>query len=223
MCFKTRKELVYLILGAFFITDAVVAELIGGKLFTLGPLTMSIGVIPWPMIFLLTDLINEYYGVEGVRKLTLLTMGMIIYAFIVLYLAMQVPAASFSPVSSEVFANVFGQSLWIIVGSLTAFMCSQFVDVSVFWFFRNRTGMKKLWLRATGSTVVSQIFDTFIVLGIAFWLPGKLTFSEYIKLSLSNYTYKLIIAVCVTPLIYLLHVSIDRFLEDEKHHPAPFT
>ena len=172
--FKSKKELVFIILAGIFITNAVTAELIGGKLIQIGPFVMSIGILPWPVVFLTTDLINDYFGKEGVKKLSYITAALIAYSFILLFLAMTIPAATgISPVDDEQFKAVFGQSMWIIVGSIIAFLFSQLIDVYVFSYFKKKTGNKKIWLRATGSTVVSQLFDSFIVLGIAFWLPGK--------------------------------------------------
>jgi uncharacterized integral membrane protein (TIGR00697 family) len=219
--FKTKRELVFIILAGLFITNAVVAELIGGKLIHIGPFIMSIGIIPWPVVFLSTDLINEYYGRTGVRKLSLITAGLIAYAFLILLFAIKVPAAAgISAVSDEQFFAVFGQSLWIIVGSLVAFLFSQFVDVSIFWLLRDKTGGKMMWLRSTGSTIISQLIDTFIVLGIAFWLPGKMTTAVFLNAALTGYTFKLIIAVALTPLIYVGHAAIEKYLGDEASHDA---
>jgi uncharacterized integral membrane protein (TIGR00697 family) len=177
---------------------------------------MSIGILPWPIVFLTTDLINEYFGEKGVRKLSFITAGLIAYAFIVLLMAMNVPAANgISPVNDEQFQAVFGQSMWIIVGSIVAFLVSQLIDVSVFWFFKNKTGDRKIWLRTTGSTIVSQLFDSFIVLGIAFWLPGKINFETFITSALTGYTFKLIIAILLTPLIYLGHHWIKKHIKEE--------
>jgi uncharacterized integral membrane protein (TIGR00697 family) len=226
----TRKQLVFFVLGGFFLTNAILGELTGGKLFAMPALdlglfrlpsvVLSIGVIPWPVVFITTDLINEYFGKRGVRRLTFLAVAMISYAFLLLLAAMKVPAWDRSPVPGEVFARVFGQSMWIIVGSLTAFLISQFVDVIVFHFVKNRTGRRLLWLRATGSTFVSQLIDTFVVGFIAFRLPSILeipnytmTADEYLRLGAGNYMYKVLIAIAVTPLIYLAHGVIDRFLE----------
>jgi uncharacterized integral membrane protein (TIGR00697 family) len=214
----TRRDIVYLALAGFFVTNAILGEVTGGKLFTLGPFTMSIGVIPWPVVFIATDLINEYFGREGVRRLTFMTIGLIAYAFVVLYLAIQVPAALFSPVTDAQFHAVFGQSLWIIIGSMMAFAISQLVDVGVFWLVRHKTGGKYLWMRATGSTVVSQLIDSFVIIGVAFWLPGKVRTSEFLMVAAANYSYKLLIAVGVTPLLYVGHAIIDRFLGVEQAH-----
>jgi len=215
---QTRRDIVYLALAGFFVTNAILGELTGGKLFTFGIFTLSIGVIPWPVVFIATDLINEYFGREGVRRLTLMTIALIVYAFIVLFLAMQVPAAAFSPVTDAQFKAVFGQSLWIIVGSVTAFALSQLVDVGIFWLVRHRTGGRFLWMRATGSTVVSQLIDSIVIIGIAFWLPGKVKTSEFLQVAASNYSFKLLIALGTTPLLYAGHAAIDRFLGIDEAH-----
>jgi uncharacterized integral membrane protein (TIGR00697 family) len=212
----SRRDRVYLALAGFFVTNAVLGEVTGGKLFTLGPFTMSIGVIPWPVVFITTDLINEYFGRDGVRRLTYMTIGLIAYAFVVLYLAIQVPAASFSPVNDAEFRAVFGQSLWIIVGSIIAFGISQLVDVGVFWLVRHKTGGNHLWMRATGSTLVSQLIDSLVIIGIAFWLPGKIKTEEFFIVAGANYSYKMLIALAVTPLLYVGHSIIDRYLGIEE-------
>ena len=214
--FKNRKDFVFVILAGIFITNAVTAELIGGKLIQIGPFVMSIGILPWPIVFLTTDLINEYFGEKGVKKLSIITACLIAYAFVILLVAIGIPAAKgISPVSDEQFQAVFGQSMWIIVGSIIAFMVSQLIDVTVFWFFKNKTGNQKIWLRTTGSTIISQLFDSFIVLGIAFWLPGKINFDTFISSALTGYTFKLIIAIVLTPLIYFGHYTIKKYLADE--------
>jgi uncharacterized integral membrane protein (TIGR00697 family) len=209
---EKRKSILFIFLAGFFITNAVMGEMLGSKLIRIGSFNFSMGIIPWPVVFLGTDLINEYYGRKRVRQLTFLSAALIGYAFILLYLSMQFKASAISPVSDESFNSVFGQSMWIIVGSLTAFLTSQMVDVLVFWAIRNRTGKKLLWLRASGSTIVSQVIDTFIVAGIAFWLPGKISFANYVSLSVSGYFAKLLIAVGLTPFIYLGHIAIDSYL-----------
>ena len=215
---QSRRDIVYLALAGFFVSNAILGELTGGKLFTLGPFTLSIGVIPWPVVFIATDLINEYFGREGVKRLTLMTIALIVYAFLVLFLSIQVPAASFSPVTDAQFQAVFGQSLWIIVGSVTAFALSQLVDVGVFWLVRHKTGGRYLWMRATGSTVISQLIDSIVIIAIAFWLPGKVKTAEFLTVAASNYSFKLIVALGITPLLYAGHAAIDRFLGADEAH-----
>ncbi|MCB9072822.1 MAG: queuosine precursor transporter [Bdellovibrionaceae bacterium] len=222
MKLNSRRDFVYLCLAAFFVSNAVLAELIGGKLIFmpfelpyLGRPVASIGVVPWPVVLVATDIMNEYFGRDGVKRITLITSGIIAYCFLILYVAVQIPAADFSPVQDEVFQIVFGQSLWIIVGSLIAFMISQLVDVSVFWLVREKTGGKLLWLRSTGSTVVSQFIDSIVIIGIAFLLPGKITLDAFWNVSITNYSYKLLIAIALTPVIYVVHGMIDRYLGKE--------
>jgi uncharacterized integral membrane protein (TIGR00697 family) len=211
--FKSKKDTVYVILAGIFITNAIVAELIGGKLIHVGSAVMSIGILPWPIVFISTDLINEYFGEKGVKKLSLITACLIAYCFILLYFALQIPAVKGENLITDAqFNGVFGQSMWIIVGSITAFLVSQLIDVTIFHFVKNRTGNKMIWLRSTGSTVISQLFDSFIVLGIAFWMTGKMTTDVFILSAFTGYFVKLIIAVLLTPLIYLGHYIIEKYI-----------
>ena len=211
--FQNKKDIVYVILAGIFITNAVVAELIGGKLITVFGVPMSVGILPWPIVFVTTDLINEYFGEKGVRKLSLITASLIAYTFVVLFVAMRIPAMQGDNlVTDDQFNGVFGQSMWIIVGSITAFMVSQLIDVSIFHFVKNRTGGKMIWLRSTGSTLISQLFDSFIVLGIAFWMTGKMTTEIFIASALTGYFVKMIIAIVLTPLIYLGHSIIEKYI-----------
>ncbi len=213
MDFKNRKDLVFFVLAGFFVTNAIVAELIGGKLIQFfGLFTQSLGIILWPIVFILTDLINEHFGKQGVRKLTFITVGLIIYTFILVTIGLNIKAVNFSPVNDENFKIVFGQSQWIMVGSIIAFLLSQLVDVSVFWLLRAKTGNKYIWLRATGSTVVSQLIDTFVVQFIAFVLPGKWAFNEFLKNACWGYSFKLLVALCLIPLIYVGHFAIKKFM-----------
>jgi uncharacterized integral membrane protein (TIGR00697 family) len=211
--FQRRKDIVYVILAGIFITNALVAELIGGKLIYIGDVVMSLGILPWPIVFITTDLINEYFGEKGVKKLSIITAGLIAYTFFLLLIGLQIPAVKGDGlITDEQFSAVFGQSMWIIVGSITAFLVSQLIDVTIFHFVKNRTGKKMIWLRSTGSTVISQFFDSFIVLGIAFWLPGKIDTKMFVASALTGYTVKLLIAVGLTPFIYLGHYLIEKYL-----------
>ncbi|MCA6421600.1 MAG: queuosine precursor transporter [Flavobacterium sp.] len=211
--FQSKKDTVFVVLAGIFITNAVVAELIGGKLIQVGSAEMSIGILPWPIVFITTDLINDYFGEKGVRKLSLITASLIAYTFVILYLAMQIPAVDGKNLVTDAqFNGVFGQSMWIIVGSITAFLVSQLIDVTIFHFVKNRTGNKMIWLRSTGSTVISQLFDSFIVLGIAFWMTGKMTTEVFITSAFTGYFVKLIIAILMTPLIYLGHYLIRNYI-----------
>jgi len=214
--FQSKKDTVYLILAGIFITNAVVAELIGGKLIQIGPFIMSIGILPWPIVFITTDIINEHFGKEGVKKLSFITASLIAYCILILFIGTKIPALiTKETVNDEQFYAVFGQGLFIMVASIIAFIISQLIDVSIFWFLRNKTGKKMIWLRSTGSTIISQLIDSFVVSGIAFWLTGKITTSQYLNMSLTGYTFKLMLAIVLTPLIYLGHHLIEKYLHND--------
>jgi uncharacterized integral membrane protein (TIGR00697 family) len=239
---RDRSVKLFLVLGGFFVANALVAEFIGVKIFALedslgwqpmnwnlfgqqGSLNFTAGVLLWPVVFIMTDVINEYFGKKGVRFLSYLAVGLIIYAFIMVFLAIRLePASWWVGVNAErgttdmqaAFANIFGQSNWIIVASLVAFLISQLVDVLVFQRIRRITGEQKVWLRATGSTLVSQLIDSFVVLYIAFVLgPQKWSMGLFLAVGTVNYLYKFLMAIVLTPLIYLAHHVIDRYLGAE--------
>ena len=241
---KSKKTSLFIILAGIFITNALIAELIGGKLFSLektlgmNPLdiplwgdftiqfNMTAGVLLWPVVFILTDVINEYFGKAGVRRLTYITVGLISYAFIVIYIAMGLSPADYwlevNGINGKVPFNIdtaFDKVLWqglnIIIGSLFAFLIGQFVDVFVFHKLRKITGKGRIWLRATGSTLVSQLIDSFVVLLVAFYFLGDWSLSLVLAVGITNYIYKFLVAVVLTPTLYIAHNWIDRYLGKE--------
>lgn len=228
----SREARLFVVLAAVLLSSAIVAELVSVKLFQvrfyawLGvdqPFTLTAGALLWPLVFLTTDAVNEFFGHRAVRFITWVTVAMISWTFLVSTLAIQLPAAGFSPVDDATFAKVFGQSAWIIVGSLAAFTLSQLVDVSVFHRIRRALDGRHVWARATGSTIVSQFIDSFVVIYIAFWLPGQLggqgvTGAEALTISLSSFAYKVGMAVMLTPLIYLSHALIASWLGADRAH-----
>ncbi|WP_285056495.1 queuosine precursor transporter [Pedobacter ginsengisoli] len=241
MSFKTKESKLLLVLGAFFVANAILSEFIGVKIFTVeGTLgikkfdidllgvpnlsfNMSAGVLTWPIIFIMTDIINEYFGVRQVRYLSILTAVLISYAFIVVGGAMQLTPSDFwinQNINGEAinmnnaFAGVFGQGMWIIVGSIVAFIIGQIADVMIFHRIKRITGERALWLRATGSTLVSQCIDSFVVIFIAFYLNPQYHWSWQMvaAIGLVNYTYKFVVAILMTPILYLVHGLIDGYL-----------
>ncbi len=236
---KGKETKLLLFLTAFFVANALVAEFIGIKIFsverTLGltplnfsifgfenlSLNMSAGIINWPLVFIMTDLVNEYYGYNGVKTLTRLAILFIAYAFGIVYLAIYVVPADIWKNSiidlNVAFQFIFGQSLWNIFASLTAFAVSQWLDVLVFHYIRKKTGESKLWLRATGSTVLSQIIDSFIVTFILFYLNPNfhLSFLQVLALGIVGYSYKFVVAILTTPILYISHAIIERYLGEE--------
>lgn len=223
----TRPQKLFVICAAVFLTALVVAEATASKFFTAFDLpfaisilgqeftrvTMTAGVIAFPLTFIVTDLMNEYYGKRGIRFVTFVGMAMIAFEFLLLKVAMEVPVDPASPVSQEAFVEVFGNSTRVIVGSLIAYLLGQLADITLFHWLRNLTEGRYLWLRATGSTFGSQFIDTFIVLSVAFF--GQLSFQEIIAITLFNYGYKFVIAIVITPIIYLAHWGMDRYLGHE--------
>ena len=247
---KHKPTRLYIILGGFFIANALIAEIIGVKIFSLEktfgliPLELNVlgnvlslnltaGVLLWPVIFVMTDVINEYYGKRGVRFLSFLTAGLIIFAFIIFYGAMRLVPADFFVTSKQgsgvpnmeiAYESILGQGSNIILGSLVAFILSQLIDVFIFHKIKKNTGGKRIWLRATGSTLVSQFIDSFVVLFIAFYIGSRINSSEgdfewpfslFIAVGLVNYFYKFCVAIILTPVIYLAHNWIDRYLGQE--------
>jgi hypothetical protein len=220
-----RRQILFLVLAGVFLGNALLAELIGGKLFQVPTpwhtFTLSCGIVLWPVVFVFTDIVNEYFGRRGVRQLSFLAAAIIAYAYLALAATQLVPAASFSPVDDASFSRVFLQSQWIIVGSIAAFLLAQLIDVTVFWLIRRRTGHRSLWLRATGSTVVSQLIDTFVVQFVGLHLPWRLggqgvDLPTFLNSASSGYLFKLGVALAITPLLYLVHALIDRWLGESE-------
>jgi len=233
---EDKGNKLFIILASIFLCNALLAEFIGVKIFsleqTLGfqsldhlswwklpSFNLTAGVLLWPVVFILTDIINEYYGQKGIRFLSYLTVVLIIFAFLVINLAIYLNPADFWPSSGKYVQNmqlaykaIFGQGAWIIAGSVIAFLIGQLLDVKVFHGIKLITGEKKLWLRATGSTLVSQLIDSFVVLFIAFYLSGTFTFTRVLEIGLVNYIYKFVVAIILTPLLYIIHNLIDNYL-----------
>ncbi|MDC1245097.1 queuosine precursor transporter [Crocinitomicaceae bacterium] len=225
-----KSQWLFVFLAGLFITNAITAELISNKLIEiplninffgneLGPFVTIVGILPWPIVFLLTDLLNEFYGYKAVKRLSWITAILIAYCFIIVGLAIQIPAYEIegSSLSDDYsFNKVFGQAQMVIVGSICAFLVSQLLDAVLFKWIKSKTGSRYIWLRSTGSTVVSQLIDSYIVLYIGFVLPGSLTFSDFMTIAPTNYILKLIIAILLTPLIYLGHFLIKKFVLNQK-------
>jgi uncharacterized integral membrane protein (TIGR00697 family) len=223
----SRPQRVYVVCSGIFLAALVLAEAIAGKFFVAftlpAPITilgqsfpdvvMTAGVLAFPITFIVTDVMNEYFGRKGVRFVTMLGVALVLFEFALLQVAMPLPTAGFSPVSDEAFRSVFGATGRVIFGSVTAFLVGQLLDIALFHRLRRMTGGRHLWLRATGSTFGSQLLDTFIVLSVAF--AGELGLSRILAITLFNYSYKLLIAVGITPLIYLAHRLIDGYLGSE--------
>ncbi len=239
---KDKPTKLFLGITAFFVANALIAECIGGKIFSLeGVLglqpanftifgekglsfNLTCGVLLWPLEFVITDIVNEYYGPKAVRRISITAVSLILYAFLMFYIAMRISPASFwvgskvdngVPSMQAAFEAIFGQGMWIILGSLGAFLISQFIDVIVFHKIKKVTGEKMPWLRATGSTLVSQLVDRFVVLVIAFKLGNNWTWSFVIAVCLVNYMYKFAMAIILTPAITFIESRIENYVGHE--------
>ena len=242
---EKKKTNLFIVLSGIFLTNAIIAEVIGVKIFSLEGLlgikpvslhvmedfildfNLTAGVVIWPIVFITTDIINEYFGRDGVKRISYLTSIFIAYVFVVIWIATQLPPANFWLEVNRVdetgntfnidysFARIFRQGLGIIFGSITAFLVGQILDAYVFHFIRKYTGTKMIWLRATGSTLISQLIDSFLVLYIAFYLFGganKWSIQQVCAVGIINYIYKFTVAIILTPLLYIAHSIIDNYL-----------
>jgi queuosine precursor transporter len=240
-----KRTTLYIFLSAVFLVNAIIAEIIGVKIFsaeaTLGlqpaqihlfgdfvlDFNLTAGAVIWPFVFITSDIINEYFGKAGVRRISFLTAGFVAYSFLVIFAVTTLTPAQFwldvnakdpagNPINIDnAFKMIFRQGLGIIIGSLTAFLVGQILDASVFQYLRSITGSSKIWLRATGSTLVSQLIDSFVVLGIAFYVFGNWSLAQVAAVGLINYLYKATTAVLLTPLLYIAHALIDKYLGRE--------
>ena len=246
----TKHQRLYIVLCAVFLTNAILAEMIGVKIFSLETLlgskpaqihlpfdyildfNLTAGVVVWPVVFVTSDIINEYYGKKGVKWISYLTAILITYVFLAVFTSTHLPPAQFwldinnSGENGQVFnidfafSKIFRQGLGIIVGSITAFLIGQILDAHTFHWIKNLTGSKHIWLRATGSTLVSQFIDSFVVLGVAFYLLGNWTLSQVLAVGIINYIYKFTVAILLIPVLYGVHSVIDGYL-GKTHSEEP--
>lgn len=233
-----RRNHLFLVLGFFFITNVIVAEFIGTKIFSLEKslgwtpvqwnifgdlfnLDMTAGVMLWPFVFILTDIINEYFGPKGVKRLSFLAAIMLVYSFVMIRFSMNLSGSDFWLRGGRIagiqdmdnaYNAVFGQGLMIIIGSLVAFLVGQILDAIIFDRIKKVTQNKFIWLRATGSTLVSQLIDSYIVLIIAFYLSGTYSLKWVLQVGSLNYLFKLSMSFILLPLLYVIHFYIDRYL-----------
>lgn len=238
-----RAVRLFIALAAFFCVNAVLAEFIGVKIFALedtlgiaplewnlfgqnGSLNFTVGTLLWPFVFILTDTVNEFFGKRGVRFISWLAVALIVYGFVFAFLAIAAAPAGWWVKAAEgqgvpdyqaAFAAIFGQGMWSIAGSIVAFLLGQLIDVSVFHRIRVATGERWVWLRATGSTAISQLVDSFVVIYIAFVLgPQHWSIPLFLAVSTLNYACKMLLAVLLIPLLYLMRRWIAGYLGAQR-------
>lgn len=214
-----RKQRFFVLLTALFVAALVTGDFVGGKFFIAFGHTFSAGIVPFPLTFVLTDLVNEFYGTHGARRITLAGLVAAIFTWAVISLALLLPTSPESPISELVFRSAFGTSARLYLASLTAYVIGQLLDIAIFQALRRVTGHHLLWLRSTGSTVISQVIDS---LSVSFvFLIGTKPVAFIVSNAFHNYLGKLAMAILLTPLIYAGHGLFSRYFHlPERDSPA---
>jgi queuosine precursor transporter len=230
-------ERLYLWLTALFVTCLLMANVLGVKLFQFAvavptwirsdgvlPVEHTVGMISFPITFVLTDLMNEYYGKRATRRAILISFSMAALAFGLIWIGRRVPILEGIPgtADAESFEMIFGASSLMYLASITAFFLGSTLDVFVFGVFKRLTGGRMVWLRATGSTIISQVFDSLIVTFVFFSVLQRFTWAGgsgdpasmdfVLRTAATGYVLKFVIAIALTPVIYLGRWGVRRFL-----------
>ena len=230
--FSTPQQ-IYLWLATFSAACLIIADIVGVKLFQIplpysftlpvvgeiSSITHTCGMLTFPVTFLITDTVNEFYGKRAARRLILLGFSMALFVFLVINIAQAMPAwdVPFNVTQSS-FDSIFGSAKIMYIASLIAYVVGNLADISLFGIIKKLTGGKMIWLRSTGSTVISQFIDSFFVRWIAFYIgrrmfPGggtPMSMPEVLKTACTGYTLKFVIAIALTPVIYACHALLKR-------------
>ncbi|WP_375234475.1 queuosine precursor transporter [Winogradskyella sp.] len=218
---KLLAQRIYLFLGALFITSLVVSNLIFQKFFYWYPIDIeifdsklfeiSVGILPYPITFLITDLISEIYGKKRANDIVIAGIFASLFSVGIILVADCVPAISDSPVDNTTFKNVFSKTIIAVGASMFAYLFAQFVDIRIYHFWKNRTKGKHLWLRNNFSTWLSQFVDTFSIISLLCYFE-VLPSSSFKGLLISGFLFKVLVAAFDTPFLYLgVYVFRKRF------------
>ena len=209
---KVLAQRLYLILGLLFVTSLVVSNLIFKKFFYYYPFDFSIfgvkifeisvGILPYPITFLITDLISEIYGKKKANEVVVGGIFASFFAMGIIYVANAAPATDWSPVTDNLFSTVFGSTAIAVLASMLAYLFAQFVDIQIYHFWKKLTQGKHLWLRNNCSTFLSQFIDTATVL-LLLCSFGEIDWDLFGGLLLAGFLFKVIIAALDTPFLYL--------------------
>nr|AOE06978.1 membrane protein [uncultured bacterium] len=227
---------IYFILGALFICSLVVSNLIFQKFFYwdffgLYRFEISVGILPYPITFLITDLLSEIYGKKKANQVVTAGIFASLFSLLIVYTSAAVPATDWSPVNDALFNTVFGATAVAVLASMLAYLFAQYIDIQLYHFWKRLTRGKHLWLRNNFSTFFSQFLDTITVL-LLLCSFGKIEWERFSALLLSGFLFKVLIALCDTPFMYLgvyifrkrfnlapnqeLGSEINRFQQEEK-------
>lgn len=203
---RLAAQRIYLILGGLFIASLVVSNLIFQKFFSwdffgLYTFEVSVGILPYPVTFLITDIISEVYGKQKANQVVTTGIFASFFSLLIIYSANVVPATAWSPVDDELFSKVFGATTIAVFASMTAYLLAQYIDIQLFHFWKKLTKGRHLWLRNNFSTFLSQFVDTFSVLFLLCSF-GKIEWELFGALLLSGFLFKIIVAALDTPLLY---------------------
>jgi uncharacterized integral membrane protein (TIGR00697 family) len=218
---KLPAQRIYFLLGALFITSLVVSNLIFQKFFYWYPIDVeifgtklfeiSVGILPYPITFLITDLISEIYGKKRANDVVIVGIFASVFSLLIIYVSNAVPATSWSPVGNEMFSIVFGNTALAVFASMMAYLFAQFIDIQIYHFWKRLTKGKHLWLRNNFSTFSSQFIDTLTIL-ILLCSFDIIDWSNFKGLLISGFLFKVVIAACDTPFLYLgVHLFRKRF------------
>ena len=200
---KLLAQKIYLILGALFITSLVVSNLIFQKFFYWHPFDIQVfGILPYPITFLITDLISEIYGKQKANQMVTVGIFASIFSIIIISVADSVPAIADSPVGDVLFSKVFGSTIIAVFASMITYLLAQFIDIRIYHFWKNLTNGRMLWLRNNFSTFFSQFVDTFTITFLL-CLFEVLKWDQFTGLLISGFLFKILIALIDTPFLYL--------------------
>ena len=209
---KLAAQRIYILLGALFITSLVVSNLIFQKFFYWYPFDIeifgsklfeiSVGILPYPITFLITDLISEIYGKKRANDIVIVGIFASLFSLFIIFAATSVPSTSWSPVGNDMFSTVFGNTSLAVFASMMAYLFAQFVDIQIYHFWKRLTKGKHLWLRNNFSTWLSQFVDTFTVVGLL-CSCDIIAWERFPGLLLAGFLFKVLIAACDTPFLYL--------------------
>jgi queuosine precursor transporter len=215
------SQRLYVYLCAIFVTCLLLGDITGGKAFETPVGPVSVGLVLFPVTFLLTDVINDFYGRKGAQFVTLLGAAMATLAYVALVGTTALPVHADSYFQQGEYAKVLGGSAKLFIASIVAYCIGQYLDIYVFQFWKRLTRSKHLWLRATGSTVLSQMVDT-ITINVIFWGGVADKSPSWIGAKIvREYMIKLVIAIVLTPLVYAIHGAVIRGLGMESERLEP--
>ncbi len=196
-------------LAMAFTTALLVANIIAGKIISIGDWSMSAGIIAYPLTFLLTDAISEVYGRKATTRVVWFGFACSLLMLLLIYIGKALPLAGDSLVNQESYDNVLGNVPRIVFASMVAYLVAQNHDVFAFHFWRRKTGGRHLWFRNNASTAVSQLMDTALFTSIAFW--GMLPVNVMLSIFVVEYIAKVVISVVDTPLVYALVGAVRKY------------